>query len=66
MTGGRKGGAAEGKAGGEEELGERGCADPEDQTENRHIKASTDYKGKSKEPFCKTAWNFAFKTRNNR
>ena len=51
---------------GEEELGERGCADLEDQTENRHIKASTDYKSKSKEPFFKIAWNFAFKTRKNR
>ena len=51
---------------GEEELGERGCADLEDQTENRHIKASTDYKSKSKEPFFKISWNFAFKTRKNR
>lgn len=46
------------RAGGEEELGERGCADPEDQTENRHIKASTDYKGKSKRTILQNCMEF--------
>ena len=46
------------RAEGKEELGERGCADPEDQTENRHIKASTDYKSKSKRTIFQNCMEF--------
>lgn len=58
MTGGEKVEKLKERAGGEEELRERGCADPEDQTENRHTKASTGHKGKSKRTTLQNCMEF--------